>query len=349
MELHEQAAVLEDQINNCESAALSPTTCAEQLNASLSILETQAARTARQNSLLNLIRRAKIRRFAAYAASQQLDKADSTLRSLISVRPFNQYELLDLGPALAARVEAQTRKVEALPHGTLHVFCQGPCSITVNDSLVNIPAQLPIGTYRLAVSGLTRHQQSLVETFEIRFDGQEHRFDLPAPPTHAPPGGKPVRLVTPVVPASDPSAPKLGFDRNLLDKEGLPKVLPLLPRKPLRIGIASSVLVATAGTFLLALNGQCMDYKAVQIEKDGPYIAICKDNEEFNGIAFGTPLLAVGLTGLLTGVTLLVIERIRGKRLGDRWLKEAQTPILGRLRRSPRRFSSRFPLVCRFR
>lgn len=73
----------------------------------------------------------------------------------------------------------------------------------------------------------------------------------------------------------------------------------------------SSLLVGAAGGFLLGLHGACTRY--------GPPIPGSQDarctSSRIRTRTPGSILVSIGAVGLFVGATLLVIERVRGKKL----------------------------------
>lgn len=315
--LEEHADTLESHISACEAASLPPQECATALRADLNSLRSLAPHIARHGFLLNLIRRAKIDLFAAYIHAGERDKATTVLSKLLSVRPLNENERIDLDPELQSIARAEEERIDGLERGTLHVFCEVPCSVAVNDTLVRTPTRLPLGEYHLSVTGVGRSGESLTRTFEMSFGEQEHRFDLlrrtdpakgakrPTEGARAPQSEFPalsdtadLRSATDLNPAS--SSPKLG-----------PWVAPIVPRKVLRAGVASAVLLTAVGTFFTAIHGQCYDYQPLpNLDKT----VDCRPGKTMSSRPIGVSLLSVGSAGLLSGAIFLAVERIRGKR-----------------------------------
>lgn len=315
---------LQDTIDSCESGSLDTQGCASRLETQLLKLRAHAADTAKQRSLQNLIRRAKLRLFSVHTEQKRDEEAQAALLDIIAVSSLSQDELFGLGPSQANKARAAMQRLDLQARGTIEVTCTQPCIVTVNDTLVDNPISLPLGRYRLAVTGLAPESSAMVQPVELVFRGQSKTFTYPEL-SHEKPARTDSRessLTQPnrrfddspeILPTEDtephPLAPHPG-----------PAIVPIFSRTTMQIGMASALLITVAGSALWSMDGHCLEYiKNVVDDRGNP---VCKPNETLNSKVARISILGIGAAALIAGSTLLAVERAKGRRAAKHKLVE---------------------------
>lgn len=327
---------LEDAIEQCESGVLSDWACADRLNGQLKDLEGSIASVIRRRSSLNLVRRAKLLRLVALEHSGQKDEALRLMTDLVSVSPLTQDELLELGPTLASEASRTRARIEARGNGVIQVRCRSACIVAINDVLVDNPAIVPIGVYRVTVSGIEQSASPLIKTIAVTQRGQKRSLDYQPPALKPKPSAE--------QPSSEPEArirETIAFKSPMTVAEG-PVVAPLIPRKALRVGMVAALATAATGGFLWSMDERCKTRQYQGVLPNGD--ALCKPGQTWGTKHAGIAVLSVGAVGLLAGAVMLGVERARGKGKEPlRLPKGAKEQSVARTRFAPRYRNRHFP------
>lgn len=152
--VHRHAEGLDSVIGVCSAFLEPPQWCVKHLAEKITTIAQYPRSLSKMRSVRVLQRMGKIELFKALARSAREAEARAVLQDVISIRPLDREEQQRLGPEeseLAGEVEGL---VKSRPLGTLEVECSTPCSVLVNDSLVEQSLALPFGTYSVVISDL---------------------------------------------------------------------------------------------------------------------------------------------------------------------------------------------------
>lgn len=316
---------------DCRAEVRSPTWCASELKAQLIETLKHPRELIRLRSLRRTVRLAKIELLRAHHRLGATKQRQELARELISTQPLTSEELLHLGPELAREVEREQSALDQSPLGLIRVECDDSCAVLVNEVLMNRASRLPYGNYRVVVCAANQgiepleqrifiNEQSSSASLALRLSRPEKKDPHLEAKTKAYEITPPSRAIPVDEQASNstrrphhPSTPALkngpASDTMLLTQ---PLVRPVLPRPMLRTGLGIGLLATMTGSTFIALDEFCF-------QKDRRR---CNGENRFQTKELGIGTMVAGGVFLVTTVVALIVERVRGRRAREAWIRQ---------------------------
>lgn len=320
--------------------------CIKTLEVAIEDLKAYPIECSRKQSLLDQLWQVKLRLAHGYASKQQDHQAREILLSLMVAQKLapdkNLLDTIPLNTVLYAIASSLPKDNEQTAQGHLKVQCPATCRVLVNDTVVASESEhtLPLSDVKYQIVVLCDRQKPHSNSVKRIALTREHPDEtVVCPNRKASSSSTNTDTVTDVETDTNTQTgteTNTGTDAGSSSevrtpnqaKDGEPGENPRTPtarcepnphpcivesrihQPVVRVGMATGIVTAAVGGFLIGMDRYCLDYGIKLPDKSVP----CKPNGTLQSKNLGFALVGLGASLILTGAAIMTIERIRGKR-----------------------------------
>lgn len=332
-----RSSLLASTAKDCRAEVRSPSWCASALEVQLLETRKRSRELIHLRSLRGIVRLAKLELIRAYHRLDAKTQRDELVRELISTGPVTNEEILSLGPELTREVEREQLELDKTPLGSIRVECGDACAVLANEMLVDQDIHLPYGVYRVVVYSTSQDAEPAEQRVFLNEQTPSVSISIGAPlspqkTTGNKPKALPQRSTTKKspppkqielsdsthLPLSNPTQATTLHPTQDAVSLTKPLVRPVLPRPLVQASIGIGLTGTIAGSVLLALDGEC--WKPRNDDCTG-------ENNRLHADKLGVGLLLTGAAFLISTTIVLIVERARGKRAHEKWMRRRMSGL----------------------